>query len=204
MKTIRYLKPVITTFLLLFLVAATGVLGDIYSYRTSKEIANETLPSLAHLTMANQYRGQGFLHLILALNATDNTEYRQQREKIFYYSEQGSKELYAYKEGLTSINSLRIFDQVMAERETNTKVRDEIMAYADADDRGSAMKTLNEKLLPMYDQYLNNAQKMMDNASKEGLAQAESIRYISLWSMVLTVISSLMIFIFGFFLGYTR
>ncbi len=204
MKNIRYLKPVITTFLLLCLVAAMGVGGAIYSSKKSQAIAKQTLPSLSHLALANQYRGQAFLHLILSISTLGEADFKTQKSQISCFSDKSYQELDLYENYIVSVENRSLYNQVMEERSIYIKTRVEILALIESGNKAQAILDLNERLLPMYERYLNKAQTLVNYASQEGIDRAESIHLISLWSLVFGVISSILIFIFGFVLGYTR
>lgn len=204
MKAIQYIKPFITTFLLLALVAAMGVVGASYASRKSRDIAEQTLPSLSHLALGNQYRGQAFLYLIRALNATTNGEFERQKADIDKFSNRSHDELELYEDTIASADNRALYMDVMAERESYLNLRDEILALAKTGNREQANQLLAGRLLPIYERYLDRGQRLVDYASKKGVERADAIRLISLWSQIFAIISSILIFVFGFFLGFTR
>ncbi|MEI7957303.1 MAG: hypothetical protein WCJ66_19235 [Verrucomicrobiota bacterium] len=79
-----------------------------------------------------------------------------------------------------------------------------ILSMSESGDRKSADEEFVAHFLPIYDQYLDNAQILVESLSKDGILQAEKIGLISRYTQVFTFISCIIIFIFGFFLGYTR
>jgi hypothetical protein len=204
MKAFQWFKSITTTLLLCSMVASIGVVGAGFLANKSRSIAGQTLPSLVHLAMANQCRGQAFLHLISALNADDDTEFQQQKEKVRFFSECSQNALESYGRFIGTAENRQLFDNFMDERDHYIKTRDSILLLGEQGDREKAMKELIEQLLPMYERYLDNGQKLVEYVSREGVKRADVISLVSRWTQVFAFVSSALIFIFGFFLGYTR
>ena len=204
MKPTSIIKPIVTSLLLLCLVAAIGGVGANYLSRKSRHISERTLPALAHMAMANQYRGQAFLYLIRSVNAPTETEFHQYEKQIRWFSDQGYNELDLYEDGISTAENRALYNTVIDERQTYVQTRDRILSLAESGNKQEAIKELVDHLLPTYEGYLNSTKKLVDYASGEGVAQTDSIRWVSRWAQGLAVIASVLIFLFGWFLGYTR
>lgn len=204
MRKINYIKSIVSTTVIMLLVSTFGLIGPYYASNKSRAIAESTLPSLAHLATANQNRGQAFLHLILAVNTDDPAVAKDEAEKIRNFSNQGVKAWAAFSKTIQTKENQELFEDLMAERNTYINVRNETLAHAIAGDKKQASQLLTEKLFPLYTQYIERSQMLVTYTKQQGLEQVEFIRTISLWSQVLAVASSIILFGFGFILGFTR
>ena len=204
MKTSQWMKPVVTVLVLCAVVACFGMAGARYLSRRSQCIANHTLPALVHLGLANQFRGQAFQNLVSILYDTDEAEMRQDIQDVRDFSNKSQKELDQLEQSHMVAHHRQIFDEVMAEREHYLQSREKIIELVEAGRKSEATKEMVTILLPIYERYLNSSQKLVEQLNNEGIAKAESITTISVWVQVFAILSSIVIFFFGFFLGYTR
>ena len=193
-----------TVLVLCLAVACVGMVGARYLSKKSRHIADQTLPSLSHIAMANQFRGQAFQHLVCAVNCKEVAELKQEEVEVRSYSERSQKELDSFMQSNAMAEYRTLFQEFLRERENYLRSRDKILLLCDAGNRSEATKEMMEILLPMYDRYLDKSQDLMEQLHKDGIAEAKSISSVSLWAQLFTVISSIVIFSFGFFLGFTR
>jgi hypothetical protein len=200
----KWIKPIITTAVLLAVVAIMGAVGTAYLSKRIRVAAEETLPALSHLAVANQCRGQAFLHLLYALNANDDAEFHQHSEMTRRYSERSQEQLDLYSAYIPTDKHRKIFDDLMTERDNYIKTRELILSEAETGNRDAAMNKLLAQLLPMYERYLDNGQKLAEYSSQHGAGRVDAIATSSRWIKWIAVISSILIFLFGFFLGFTR
>ncbi len=156
------------------------------------------------MALANQFRSEAFLHLIFALNAKDADEFKREEDEVRVFSNQVHTELDLYRCLSTEAETNQLFDKLMIDRIELLKTRDEILSTGRSGDQIAAKKEFVSQFLPMYDRYLDNYETLIDQLSKDGIAQADRISVISRWTLIFTFISCMFIFIFGFFLGYTR
>lgn len=204
MKTLLSLKPVITSVLFLTLVASMGTLGEFYTAKKSRAISERTLPALSHLALGMQYRGEAFLHLICAVDSSTEVEFEREAASVEISSNLGSDELQSYEDTIESDQNRTLYEDLMKERENYIKLRKEILTLRRTGLKEQATQRLTDGLLPIYQKYLSHGQKLVDYTAKEGVSRANDIHKIALWSQVFAVISSLLIFILGFLIGYTR
>jgi len=204
MKTKLWLRPVVTVFVLCLAVAIVGLTGVRYLSKKSRYIIEETLPSVSHMALANQYRSEAFLHLICAVNAKEAAELRSEEKLVCSFSEKSKNELELLGASKGMSKHRQMFDDFMAERDHYIKTRDKIFMHCNTGNEAAAMQEMVGKLLPMYERYLNKGQDLVNYLCREGKREAEAINTISSWIQIFTVISSILIFFFGLILGYTR
>ena len=202
--SILWIRSIITALVLCLAMASIGMIGSGFLFREIRAIAENTLPSLSHMALANQTRGEAFVHLMRAVNAKDSEEFQKEKAEVLAYSEWTQAELDACRRMAATAVNQQLFDKVMAERTDCLKSRDVILLMSESGDRKSADKELVTHFLPMYHQYLDNAQILVESLSRDGIHQADKIGMISRYTQVFTFVSCIIIFIFGFFLGYTR
>lgn len=204
MNYYRYIRPIITSLLLLSLVGTAGILGVSYSYSRIDTITRDTLPGLSHLALSNQYRGQAFVHLVRSLSSADPAEMKKHEEAIRSISGIGSGHLKEYSKTIHTEENRRLFDTMMADREAYVESRDRILAAKHVGNQAAALELLDRELMPMYVKYIENSQKLVAYATRNGEKQLVEIRAFLLGSIGFALVSSLLIFIGGFFMGYTR
>ncbi|MEI6177875.1 MAG: MCP four helix bundle domain-containing protein [Verrucomicrobiota bacterium] len=204
MRTSQWVRPIVTVFVLCVAVAAVGMAGARFLSKRSRHIAEQTLPSLSHISMANQFRGQAFQHLVCAVNCKEVEELKREEAEVRSYSEKSRKELDLFMKSNAIAEYQTLFNEFLMERENYLRSRDRILLLCDAGNRSEATAEMVGILLPMYDRYLDKSQDLMDQLHKDGIDEAKSLSSISLWAQLFTVISSIFIFFFGFLLGYTR
>ena len=102
MKKFFWIKPLIISVLLLSGVAFMGMAGARYSAVKGRDIANQTLPSLSHLALGNQHRGQAFLHLISAVNAVSHEDFQKHKTEIKRFSDLSMNEFDLYEDTIKS------------------------------------------------------------------------------------------------------
>ena len=130
MKKLRWIKPVVVLVVVLTLVGAIGGAGARYSAKNSRAIAKQTLPSLSHLTLANQYRGEAFLYLVLAVNSIGQKGTRLKDAEIIKLSDLSQKELERYETTIQTEQNRALYLDVMTERKSYIHCRDEILSCA--------------------------------------------------------------------------
>jgi len=194
----------VTVIVLCVAVTGAGMAGSRHLSKRSRYIAEEILPSLVHMAMANQFHGQAFQHLVCAVNAKDVGRLRVEEAEVRSYSEMSQKELGLFEKSDDVDKHRELFKDFLADRETYLKTRNKILLLCDAGNRIEAMNEMMESLLPMYDRYLDKSQELMEHLSNDGIVEAQAIGSVSAWVQVFTMLSSILIFFFGFILGYTR
>lgn len=197
-------RPIITAIILLVIVALIGGAGSYYAFKKSRSLTEQTLPSLSHLAQGYQYRGQAFLHLLLCINNENPNDSAKQVLDINYYSDNSYHELDLYEDWITEKENRILFDDLIRERESYLDCRTEIISLAKSGDRVQANYKLIHDLLPMYERYLNKGQQLVQYTTNDASECLHTIRLISILSQLFAIFSSVLIFILGFFLGYTR
>ena len=144
------------------------------------------------------------MYLILSLDAGSKEEHEAYKAKVDVFSKLGQDELDAYSKEITSEENRRLFDGLITYREAYIKKRDEILALSSTGNIGGAKRELATGLLPIYENYLSNGQSLVQFTSAEAERRMETIGAISRWTKFSAILSSVIIFLFGFFLGYTR
>jgi len=190
--------------LLLVAVALVGAFGSVYSAKKSRLITDEAFPSLSHLAMANQCRGYAFMHMMLALGAKSPEEFESHRSQVNRYSDMGYEELSAHAAFFFYEGQEVLYSDLISERESYVKKRDEVLTLAAAGRRDEALTVLSVQLMPIYERYLERGKRLVDHSYQHGSELVSQIRITSLVCQIITSLASILIFIFGFFLGYTR
>ena len=201
---IRWLRSLITSAVVCSAVAGVGLIGSGYLYKESRTIAQQTLPALSYMALANQFRSEAFLHLICAINARDAEEFKREEAEVHGFSDQAHTELTLFRCNSSRAETNQLFDKLMIERVEMLKIREEILSKARLGDPSAAKMEFVSNFLPVYDHYLDDYEILINHTSNDGIAQADRISVISCWTLIFTFISCMFIFIFGFFLGYTR
>ena len=204
MKKIQHIKPFIIAIIFLMLVAIIGGIGTYYANAKSRSITTKTLPAISHLTLANQYRGQAFLHLIRAINTTDPAMFSIHEEQIQKFSDFNLNEFNLYKGSIQSQESWNLYNNLIQDRDNYVDCRKEILSLAKSGKISDANRQLLDRLLPLYENYLNKGQALVSYATTNANEQLHSIRLISILSLTFSIIASVSIFAFGFMMGYTR
>ena len=186
------------------LVATIGGLGTFYSFAKSRSIATKILPAISHLALANQYRGQAFLHMMRAINSKDAAAFTIQEQQIQRSSDLSYNEFNLYEDSIQSQENRNLYNNLIQERDNYIDCRKGILLLAKSGNMAEANAQLLQGLLPLYENYLNKGQALVNYATTDANEQLHTIRIISIISQAFAIISSVLIFVFGFMLGYTR
>ncbi len=204
MNKSKHIKPFIVAIIFLMLVATIGGLGTFYSFAKSRSIATKILPAISHLALANQYRGQAFLHLMRAINSKDAAAFTIQEQQIQRSSDLSYNEFNLYEDSIQSQENRNLYNNLIQERDNYIDCRKDILLLAKSGNMAEANAQLLQGLLPLYENYLNKGQALVNYATTDANEQLHTIRIISIISQAFAIISSVLIFVFGFMLGYTR
>ena len=196
-------KGVITSLCGVLLVGMLGFFALAGLKREAVRIAEDTLPGLSYSGAAMAYLAE--LSHPLNYLVVNNAEQRSQlRSQIIELSQRTSENLEKYRKTIDSAADQAQFDALVAAREEFFRLRDQTLALADSGKQSEALLLYNKSVVPAQARVRAAGDKLFEFNMRDGQTQSRRIVSICNYTQLAVVVVCIVIFVVGFFFGFSR
>jgi methyl-accepting chemotaxis protein len=189
--------------LALILVGGWGFLSVSELKHQADQIVRDTLPGLSYAGEANAYIVDSSRTLLFV--TTDDPALRARlRREIDELSRRTTGYLEAYDQTIFSADDRKNFEALEALRTKYIQIRDQILNLAEAGKKQEAMAVYSGSLLPVHAEVKSAADKLFAYNMREGQDRGKRIMTICSITQVVLALTSVVIFILGFFIGFFK
>lgn len=197
------MKGLLLALVALLLVGAWGFLSVSQLKHEAREIVEDTLPGLSFAGQANAYIVDSSRTLYF-ITTDDSAERAKLRTQIDELSRQTSTNLEAYSKTIFSTEDRQNFENVEHFRSEYIKTRDQILSLADAGKKQEAIAMYGNALLPLHAEVKGAADQLFAYNKQEGQLRGKRIMTICTITQVVLALTSVVIFLLGFFIGFFK
>lgn len=183
----------------LLTVAAAGFWVEHTIREDADKIALDTLPSLVDAGNAMALTQDNWLRVHLLANAQSAAEQATLIAQIQTNSNEGIWRDYA--QSVYSPEERQEYQELLAERSSYLKLRDEFFVLIQASQPAKAKIFLKQKLTPAYENYRDISMKLFENNAKAGRDRAGKVLWISRTAPLVLGVCAVIVFAFGLIVG---
>lgn len=197
------MKGVLLAMLALMLVGAWGFLSVGELKHEARQIVDDTLPGLSLAGEANAYIVESSRTLFF-ITTDDPIERGKIRSEVNELSKRTTGYLEAYSKTIFSAEDRQNFENVERLRSQYVKIRDQILDLADAGKKQEALALYANTLLPIHTEVKEAADKLFAYNMRQGQIRGKRIITICTITQVVLALTSVVIFVLGFFIGFFK
>lgn len=197
------IKGILLAMLALLLVGGWGFLSVSELKHEARQIVDDTLPGLSYAGEANAYIVDSSRTLFYVI-VDDTAERARLRLELNGLTEQTSGYLKAYDQQIFSDEDRQNFENVVRLRDEYLKTREQVLNLATAGRKQEALAMYNDTLLPLHVKVKAAADKMFAFNMREGRERGNRIMAICTITQIVLAVTSVVIFLLGFFIGFLK
>lgn len=197
------MKGFLVAMLALLLVGGWGFLSVSELKHQARQIVDDTLPGLSFAGEANAYIVDSSRTLYF-VTTDDPVERAKMRREIDELSQRTKGYLAAYDQTIFSAEDRENFKSVERLREEYMQVRDQILDLADAGKKQDALAMYQSALLPLHARVKAAADKLFAFNMQQGQVRGKRIMTICTVTQIFLAVTSVVIFLLGFFIGFFK
>jgi hypothetical protein len=196
-------KGVLLAMIALLLVGGWGFLSVSELKHEARQIVNDTLPGLSFAGEANGYIVESSRTLFF-ITTDDPNERAKLRQEIAELSRRTSIYLQEYGKTIFSAQDRQNFENVERFRSDYSRIRDQILNLADAGKKQDALAMYANSLLPIHTEVKTAADKLFAYNMEQGQIRGRRIMTICTITQIVLALTSVVIFLLGFFVGFFK
>lgn len=201
-KTIS-MKGALLTLIALLMIGGWGYFSIGELKHQAWQIVYDTLPGLSFAGEANGYIVESSRTLLFV--TTDDPAQRENlRQEIDEQGRRTAGYLQAYDKQIFSAEDRTNFEDVEALRGEYIQVRDKILNLAEAGKKHEALTMYSSTLLPIHAKVKAAADKLFQFNMLEGQQRGRRIMTICTITQIVLAVTSVGIFVLGFFIGFFK
>ena len=189
-------------FALAIAVVEFGVVRTLQSRTDS--IVERTLPRLSHIADANAMLTESFSNTVMAVNSDDPAERTRCIAKVEILSPKTTEALEAYDRLREPGTEDPIFQKLLMHRSDYLAGRGKVFDLLRSGQNKDAMETYKISVTPPYEAYQRAGDMLLQANIHEGANKGASLVWICRITEIALVLSAMIIFIFGFTVGFSR
>ncbi|HVM59598.1 MAG TPA: MCP four helix bundle domain-containing protein [Verrucomicrobiae bacterium] len=198
-QRMRRLKPVAVLAVILLIVGGTGFLAVRQVKVYAQKIVGDTLPGLAYSGQVNSELSENFVRAMLVIN-TDSVEERDLRlSQIAEGSQKVDSSLQDYRSTIFEEEEQRVFDRLVAARESYRAVRRQAFDLVKAGKRTEATRMFEAEVMPAYGVQKEAGEALFDYNAKQGKERGRHIETLCRRTEWMVAAICVVIFVSGFF-----
>ncbi len=197
-------KGALVAIVMMLLVGMLGFASLSILKREVRRIADESLPEMRKITMANDSMDQGFkstLSYLLSSSAPQRTGFRQ---NIAAANRLTTECLEAYGAGITGPEQRRGFESMRRHREDYVAIRERMLALAENGKQEAAVALCETELLHAFNVYKREAEKLQEHQIAQSKVRIERVTLICTLTQVVVATAAVLLFAVGFLLGFFK
>jgi glycosyltransferase involved in cell wall biosynthesis len=196
-------KGVMLALLALLLVGGWGFLSVSELKHEARQIVDDTLPSLSFAGQANAYIVDAS-RTLLYITTDDPAERTKVRNEIDELSLRTTHYLDEYSQAIFTSEDRTNFDNLVEMRKEYIRIRENVLDLATAGKRQEALARYRDSLLPMHSKVKAASDKLFAYNMEEGRERGKKIMSICTVTQVVLAVTSVLIFLMGFFIGFFK
>lgn len=196
-------KGVLLAMMALLLVGGWGFLSVSELKHEARQIVYDTLPGLSFAGEANSYIVDSSRTLFF-VTTDDPAERLKLRDEIRQQSLKTVGYLEAYDKTIFSSEDRENFEAVQRLRNEYIQVREQILNLTDAGKQQEALAMYRNALLPLHAQVKAAADKLFRFNMQKGEERGRKIMTICTVTQIVLALTSVVIFVLGFFIGFFK
>lgn len=189
-------------FALAIAVVEFGVVRTLQSRTDS--IVERTLPRLSHIADANAMLTESFSNTVMAVNSSDTAEQTRCIAKVEILSPKTTEALEAYERLSEPGTEDPIFQKLLMHRKDYLAGRSVVFSLLRAGKSAEAMATYKTTVIHSYEAYQRAGDMLLQANIQEGATKGASLVLICRITEVALVLTAVIIFVFGFTVGFSR
>jgi hypothetical protein len=172
--------------------------------KQARSIVSDNLPGLSYAGEIEASLSAAFNRTLLIL-LTQSPEKRVQLEdELNTLSDQTTSVLDAYKTTILTPADEAIYERVLAKRADYRRLRSETFKLVNQDQMTAASAYCQTQLLPAFNAYKSEADKLLEFNMQASRANGESIMRICTATQIIVAAIGVLIFVAGFLVGVSR
>jgi glycosyltransferase involved in cell wall biosynthesis len=197
-------KGIVVAFVLLLLVGLLGFASISLLKQEVRKIANASLPAMHNIASANASMDQGFKYTLTHLLSTSAVERALLRENITQANRTTTEYLTDYGAGITDATERKGFESMKNHREAYVAIRDQMTGLAEAGDQAEAIVVCQNKLLPAFNLYKQEAERLQEGQIAQSKVRSEWIVTLCTITQAVVATVAILLFVVGFLLGFFK
>lgn len=197
-------KGALVAIVMMMLVGMLGFASLGILKREVLRIANESLPEMRKITMANDSMDLGFkstLSYLLSSSAPQRAGFRQ---NIAAANRLTTECLEAYGAGLTDQEARRNFESMRRHREDYVAIRERMLSLAENGKQAAAVALCETELLQAFNVYKREAEQLQEHQIAQSKVRIERATLICTVTQVVVATAAVLLFAVGFLLGFFK
>lgn len=179
-----------------------GVVRTLQSRTDS--IVKHTLPRLSHIADANALLTETFSNTVMAVHSDDPAEQARLIAKVQDLSPKTTAALTAYEQLRETGHEDPVFQQLLSHRSKYLTARANAFTLLQDGQRAEALAVYKSKVTPSYEAYQRAGDMLLQANIQEGAGKGASLIWIFRITEIALVLTTIIIFVFGFTVGFSR
>ena len=197
------IKGIMLGLLMLLLVGGWGFVSVSELKHEARQIVEDTLPGLSFGGKANAYIAE-LSHTLYFITSDDAVERDKLRHEIDEMSRRTTIYLDEYEGDIFTREDRANYELLRKVRANYIQIRDQVLTLAGSGKRQQALAMYRNVLLPAHTQLKAAADNLFDYNMRQGRIRGQRIMTICTVTQVVLAVTSVVIFLLGFFIGFLK
>jgi hypothetical protein len=172
--------------------------------KQARSIVDDNLPGLSYAGEVEASLSAAFNRTLLILLTQSREKRAQLEDELNTLSDQTTSVLNAYKTTILTPADEAIYERVLARQAEYHRLRSEMFKLVNRDQMTAASAYCQTQLLPAFNAYKGEADKLLEYNMQASRANGESIMRICTATQIIVAAIGVLIFVAGFLAGVSR